>query len=838
MDAHEGLWGQPGLAARAAAWLDASPDPFACLDADLRLLYTNAAFAAATGCSSATCAGKALADLRPFGEATEAVASLAAIVRDRPEQDVAEDELAWHPPGAAAERRHTFRARAERDPGGGPTLILLTARDVTQFRETERLLSDREAEFRTLAENTPDNIIRYDLDGYATYCNPAFEQRVNTTVDKILGKRPTESGPAGMTGAEEYERLLMRALRTGAPGQVEVTVLRPDGVRATHSVLIRAERGADGSITGALAIGRDVSDLVEARQAATEREREFRSLAENAGDPIARWDTQGRFVYANPRMLAVLGRSAEQVHGRSIGEVGPGRFVAAELAVAQVLAGGPAERVEQRFVALEDGLERVHEILAVPERDEQGVLVSVLGVGRDITDSVRHRDELERMARTDLLTGLPNSKALYDRAPGILEAARREKRRVAVLLLDLDGFKAINDTLGHAGGDQVLRDIADRVSARLRSYDLFARLGGDEFTIVIGDLDAPQDLVTLAGKVQQALSQLHVGAAARTGASIGVAVYPEDGDTIETLIAHADMAMYQAKRAGRGRVEYFRPELGAALQRRSTIEHALDDPDVTAEMQLHVQPAFGLRPERRLRAAEALLRWQHPALGPIGPEEFIPVAEETGAIVRIGRWVLDGAAATAARWNRGRAADETVAVAVNVSTRQFLLDDIGDAVDEALEANGCPPTALVVEITENLLLEDSPSVQSALARLRSRGVRVALDDFGTGYSALHYLTRFPLDVLKIDRSLHPGHRHRAGARRAAQGARRAGRQPRAAHRRGGHRDARAARVPPRARLRPGPGLPARQARARRPVRGRAPGPGQPSRNVTPNPPRG
>ncbi|MCB2177480.1 MAG: EAL domain-containing protein [Actinomycetales bacterium] len=752
MDAREGLWGQSGLESRAAAWLDGSPDPFACLDDELRLLYANAAFTAATGCSSATCAGRPLIELRPFGEATEAVAALAVAVRDRPEQDLVEDELAWHPAGTTAERRHVVRVRAEREPGGGRTLILLTTRDVTQFREAEQALRDREAEFRTLAENTPDNIIRYDLNGYATYCNPAFEQRVNTTVDLILGRRPVEAGPAGMTGAEEYERLLMRALRTGAPGRVEVTVLRPDGVRATHSVLIRAECGADGSITGALAIGRDVSDLVEARQAATEREREFRSLAENAGDQIARWDTHGRFVYANPRMLGVLGLPADQVYGRSIAEVAPGRFDAASQAIARVLAGGPAEMVDQRFVALDDGLEHVHEILCVPEHGEGGALVSVLGVGRDITESVHHRDELERMARTDLLTGLPNSKALYDRAPGMLEAATRSGRRAAVLLLDLDAFKSVNDTLGHAGGDQVLRDVADRVRACLRSYDLFVRLGGDEFMIVIEDLDTPQDLVALGDKVLQALTQQHVGAAARTSASIGVAVYPEDGDTIETLIMHADIAMYQAKRAGRGRVEYFRPELSTALQRRAAIERALDDPDLASQLQMHVQPVFLLGPPRRLSAAEALLRWQHPTLGAVGPDEFIPIAEETGAIVRIGRWVLNEATRSAARWNRGRSEVDTVAIAVNFSTRQFLLDDIGGAVDEALGANGCAPTALIAEITENLLLEDSGSVQAALTHLRGRGVRIAIDDFGTGYSALNYLTRFPLDVLKIDRS--------------------------------------------------------------------------------------
>jgi len=210
--------------------------------------------------------------------------------------------------------------------------------------------------------------------------------------------------------------------------------------------------------------------------------------------------------------------------------------------------------------------------------------------------------------------------------------------------------------------------------------------------------------------------------------------------------------MYQAKRSGRARVEYFRQELSAALQRRAAIEHALEAPSLTSELVLHMQPVFRFGPEPQLAGAEALVRWHHATLGLLMPDEFIPIAEESGAIVSIGRWVLREATAAASRWNRGRSVDlEPLAIAVNFSTRQFALDDLALAVEEELEASGCEPRWLVAEITESLLLEDSERIQTTLLRLRERGVRIAVDDFGTGYSALHYLTRFPLDLLKIDR---------------------------------------------------------------------------------------
>ena len=756
MDARDDAWQRYGLGDRAAAWLDATQDVFACFDPGLRLLYGNRAFEKTTGRSFDDCVGRDLADLRAFREATGSIEALLAKARDAKGEVEVEEELTWRSGlGTDVELRYQVEARAERAADGTVARILLSARDVTRFRETERSVRESQAEFRTLADNSPDNIIRYGLDGLATYCNQDIERRVNTNAGRIVGNPPMDPEPPGLTGGDEYRRAVWEALRFGTPGRVDVTVLQPNGVRATHSVLMRAERDAEGRITGALAIGRDVTDLVEARQAAAEREREFRTLAENAGDQIARWDVRGRFVYANPRMLDVIGLPVEQLYERSLMEVGPGRFDAVAASVDRVIAGGEAELVEQGFMDRRDGQEHIHQVLCVPEFTEHGTLTSVLGVGRDITDSVRRREDLERVAHTDLLTGIPNSQALFDRAPAMLDAAQRSGRRVGVLLLDLDGFKAVNDTVGHAGGDLVLRAVAEQVRANMRSYDLLVRLGGDEFVIVVGDVDDVGHLRAVADKVLRSLadlSRLPVGRGTRVGASIGVAVFPEDGGTIEALVSNADAAMYQAKRAGRGRVEYFRHDLRTALQRRAAIERALESPSLTEELVLHVQPVFRFDPEPRLTGAEALVRWHHATLGALTPDEFIPIAEETGAIVTIGRWVLQEATAAAVRWNRGRRVGQgPFSLAVNFSTRQFVLDDLATAVGQALDASGCDPRWLVAEITESLLLEDSDSIQATLRHLRGRGVRIAIDDFGTGYSALHYLTRFPLDLLKIDR---------------------------------------------------------------------------------------
>ncbi|MBI5716229.1 MAG: EAL domain-containing protein [Burkholderiales bacterium] len=657
-------------------------------------------------------------------------------------------EVEW----ATRARSRVLELRLRADAAGGRVLIL--GRDLTEQRKVERDLRMREYDFRTLAENSPDAIIRYGLDMRAVYCNREIEERVTVTAARVVGYTPAEAAPPGMVGVAEYERQLAHTLASGEGGEVKLQVPHPNGEVRVHSVVLAAEHDAHGRIVGAVAVGRDVTELVNVQRALALKEREFRSLAENAGDNIVRWAPDAHVLFTNPAMSRVFGHSAEQVLGRRPTQLTEGLDVdlqPMEDAVKRVAARGGEEMVELRFTAPDDGAQRVHQVRLVAERDDAGHVCSVLGVGRDITERVAQLELIESLLRTDPLTRLANRQALHERAPAMLAGAARESDSVAVLLLDLDQFKAINDSLGHSAGDRLLQQVAERLADCLRANDLLARLGGDEFVLVAPQASDASALQALSQRLHQALDAPVTieHRVVRTTASVGVAVFPSDGQDLETLLSHADTAMYHAKRSGRARTEYYRRELGEAVRRRMAIEQALRGACEGQDLQLHFQPIVALDGVAQVRGYEALLRWKPPGLGLLGPDAFIGIAEETGMILPIGRWVLRTAALAAARWNEGR--ERALRVAVNVSTRQLVDDRMAQVVDEVLAQTGCRPDWLSIEITESALLHDSASVREALQALRARGIGIAIDDFGTGYSALNYLARFPIDVVKIDK---------------------------------------------------------------------------------------
>ncbi len=734
------------LAARALSWVESAYDPVVCLGLDLAIVYANPAFAALVGVEPDRCVGRPYFELAPFrGVAESVAATIRRAGADRFRQDAAF-------PGDDGTSEFLFSIRP--DLAGTDELLgyVVATRDVTAVRAVERALQQSETDFRTLAENSPDSIVRYGPDCRAVYSNLRFEDRR----DAGVGRRPTESKSFDPAEMAEYERLIRRALDTGEPGSIEVHV--PGRWTAVHSLQIRAERDADGAITSALTIGRDITELVRAREAIADKEREFRSLAENASDLIARWATDGKVLYANPAFASIDGCSPAELIGSRAAQLTTQRHREFDATVRQIVRSGCPATIEQRVIdpAVRPD-ERVHEVRLVPELDQHGRVVSVLGLGRDITDVVRHRVELQRLARTDALTGIANRQALYEDAPAMLERSRAAGRRVGMMLMDLDGFKHVNDRFGHRTGDELLRAVGQRLQSCIRDDDLLVRLGGDEFVLVIPDITDPAQMDELADRVRLSLTELSALddlRVARVDASIGLVLHPDDGATVDVLLANADMAMYQAKRNGRGRVEHFRTDLLSALERRRTIEQSLLECRFISGFELHLQPVFALDGSNTIVGAEALARWDHPELGPLSPAEFIPLAEECGRIVELGRWALLRAAELALRFNRGRA--EPLRVAVNVSTRQFALDDVAAAVRAAVSATGCQPAWLTIEITESLLLDDSFSVQRALDAVRAIGVRVAIDDFGMGYSALHYLARFPVDHLKIDRSFVAG----------------------------------------------------------------------------------
>lgn len=736
-------------AKRMHALLDQCDDPVLALDLHGRIVFANRGAARAAGAPAAALLGRRIADAGLFGaDGPRADACLRQALHDGGSSGC---ELHCER-GAEAARTYELRVDVDRDDAGAVRGLLVHAHDVSQRRRIENDLRHREREFRTLAENSPDAIIRYGLDLRAVYCNREIEERVAVSAMRVVGRTPAEAAPPGMGGVAAYEAQLGRTLATGERGTVELMVPHPNGEIRVHSVAFEPERDAAGTIRGALAVGRDVTEQVRIRQALAAKEREFRSLAENAGDNIVRWTTDGRMVYLNPAMLRVVGVPAEHLLGRSSLEAFPDRrFATVHEAVMRVAREGSPALVELRFAPGDGARAQVHQIRLVPEPDEHGRVCGVLGIGRDITEKIEQLELIESLVRTDALTGLGNRRALEERALALLAASARHGHGLAVMLLDLDEFKSINDALGHGAGDRLLCEVARRLSASLRANDLLVRLGGDEFVVLVPDVDGARGVAAVAAKLHAALvAPFAIGdREVSVSASLGVALHPNDGEGLEPLLAHADSAMYQAKRSGRGGTAYYRRELSAAVQRRLVLEASMRAACEGDGLVLHFQPQVCLQ-RREVVGAEALLRWQHPTLGLLAPDAFIPLAEETGMIAPIGRWVLETAARAVVGWNRGRATPLTVSV--NVSTRQFALDRLPCLIDEVLARTGCAPGWLALEITESALLEDSPLVQRTLEAFRARGVRVALDDFGTGYSALNYLARFYVDCLKIDKS--------------------------------------------------------------------------------------
>ncbi|SHI68952.1 diguanylate cyclase (GGDEF) domain-containing protein [Roseomonas rosea] len=352
------------------------------------------------------------------------------------------------------------------------------------------------------------------------------------------------------------------------------------------------------------------------------------------------------------------------------------------------------------------------------------------------------------LAAHDLLTGLPNRGLFSDRLRQALSLARRDGKPMAVLCLDLDRFKEVNDTLGHAAGDQLLKVVTGRLSSMLRESDTLARLGGDEFAVIQPRAEQPRAAASLARRLIAALdAPIDLdGYQAKVGLSIGIAMTDRFGSADPTqLLRDADLALYQAKEAGRGGYRFFAPEMNRKLQERRAIEADLRIALEQGGFRLAYQPQVRLG-SGTITGAEALLRWARPAMGEMSPDAFIPVAEDTGLIGPIGAWVLQEACRRAARWPDG------MTVAVNVSPVQFRQSDLFEVVMAALESSGLPPERLEVEITEGVLLGDTEETLATLRRLRAAGVRIAMDDFGTGYSSLVYLQKFPFDKVKIDRS--------------------------------------------------------------------------------------
>ena len=399
-----------------------------------------------------------------------------------------------------------------------------------------------------------------------------------------------------------------------------------------------------------------------------------------------------------------------------------------------------------------------------PQPEERELMETAARIAALACEHRAMASRLTHQAHHDALTALPNRVLLEDRLTQALAQAKRNQQQVALLFIDLDGFKGVNDTLGHPAGDALLRQVADRLASGVRASDTLARMGGDEFAVVLHDVRDNPAAMRVAEKLLDALRAPFPveGRDLRISASIGLAFYPGDGGDAETLLRHSDVAMYRAKASGRNACRCFTPELQDQVEARLDLDRRLDQALRDDEFTLHYQPQF--RPDGSLSGFEALVRWNHPKLGLVPPLKFIPAAEESGLILPLGRWVLEEACRQMARWRQLGARD--LVMAVNVSAIQFADPGWVDTVAQALNHTGLPPHCLELELTESLVMDPASEAGQRLHRLKEMGVSLAIDDFGTGYSSLSYLHRLPIGVLKIDQSfvrdLQPGSEDRSG----------------------------------------------------------------------------
>jgi diguanylate cyclase (GGDEF)-like protein/PAS domain S-box-containing protein len=724
--------------AELKAIFDLAPQPTVLADAHLHIRAANQAALSLSGFSSAEIDGAPLAELLAPAEAMRLGA-----VCDRgpgPHFFVAQGRR-------LSGTEYRVELRLKRLSIDGNELWLATLADVTANFEALEALRRSEAEYRRMVEASPDGVAMV-VEGCVVFANGAME--------RLLGL----SGPDELWGAEfegfvhpddlDAWRLAEARLLQGLPvAPQEIRAVKPEGGIAELELARLSLERPEGAAQ--LVLARDAKSRKEIERRLKESEERYKGLADVAFDGVA--------VHLDGTILSV-NRSFESIFGRAEGELlGADLFLLfneddqalfrAELDSGRVLElQGSQPNGDSVFVEASSR--------ACMYENEPAYVTAV----RDVTRRRQAEDSVRRQAWHDALTGLPNRVLLMDRLEQALRQAIREGRRLAVLFLDLDRFKLVNDSLGHAAGDDLLKQAAARLLDLLRKGDTVARMGGDEFCVLLSDAAFEGDALAVGQKIVTALHEpfMVMDQEVHIGTSVGVAFYPDHDSDPERLLKLADMAMYRAKKNGRDQVAVYTENLEGKQEQRLGLENDLRRAIEREEFKVFYQPQIELS-TGRIIGAEALLRWQHPERGLLSPDEFIPLAEETRLIVPLGEWVLFTTCSKAAEWNKKAPAGMFLSIAVNLSAWQLHKHNLLKTVDAALAKSGLPADRLELEITETVAMRNPAMTLDMLRSFAQRGMRLSLDDFGKGYSSLQYLKDFPVHSIKVDKAFVDGVPH-------------------------------------------------------------------------------
>ncbi len=663
-------------------------------------------------------------------------------------------DLLSHPMPDGEVRWLRYSASAIRD--RGREHVLLTVLDMSEPVRARNALAESERRYREFYESSQEGIVRTDASGRFVDANRAYLDMMGYTLTELRRLRVRDvTDPAEL--ALERRRVREQADVRGYADEYEKSQRRKDGSVVELSIRLWRVRDDAGKNTGYWSVVRDVT-----AQKHQEAQRRLAAMVfDSSAEAILLTDGTAKILTANPAFERITGYTVEDVVGQTPHMLDSGmqddsfyQSMWAGLKSDGAWEGEIWDRRKNGEVYLK--WLRVNSIRDAAD----GPVTHYVGVFSDITERRKAEEQIQYLAHHDALTGLPNRYSLRAQLEQMLGRARRDGGGLALMFIDLDNFKTINDSLGHHYGDQLLVKVAARLREAIREGDVVARLGGDEFVVVMPGAAAQTDAIGVAGKIIEALRQPYevTEQVLHSSPSIGISLFPADGDDIDTLMKNADSAMYHAKSQGRNNFQFYASHMNAAAAQRMALERALRKGLDAGQLLLHYQPQVDLR-SGRVIGAEALVRWEDPVRGMIAPTEFIAVAERSGLIIRLGAWVMRRACLQLRQWQELGVG--IPAVSINVSPLQFRHADFVSMVRQVLSDTGVDPACVDLEITESVLMESSDRSVGVLQDLRDLGVTFSIDDFGTGYSSLSYIKSFPAQRLKIDRSFVANIEHEA-----------------------------------------------------------------------------